>query len=369
MTLRIDAHCTAAPTLRGRAPHDFSTNANACGPCPTACGRHRSESMRAAIPTRRTARCAQSLARFHGVDARAHRDRGQRERVHRAHHGRGRAAAAAERAWLPATAMATIAAAAARGGCWRLPGPRQALACRSGLVLRPVQPARPAASRGLARESTARCAERLRARSGLRAAAPRRTRWLTGAARPRLATVDAQQGAGPDRHPRGLCDCASRRGMPRSRLVAGSRRRGSLGAHGVRMLAAWTNDDAQAWLAESRARLRVWKGATASAVRIARMDLPAERGQLSSARGPTVPYSSRAEALRGRHQAARHRIFGLPGHVRLACCRRPASARSGLMRCGLAPAQTRCSCGCFANRSAAQSTKARTFALRCRLGG
>ncbi len=105
-----------------------------------------------------------------------------------------------------------------------------------------------------------------------------------------------------------------------------------IGAHGVRLLAAWTQADVQAWLAASLDTLRLWKRQqVALCVSMGWTCLPSQ-ANFYVAR-PNLPEGlSLAQALSGlRAEGIKLRdttSFGLPGHVRLSV--QPPAAQGAL---------------------------------------
>lgn len=94
-----------------------------------------------------------------------------------------------------------------------------------------------------------------------------------------------------------------------------------VGAHGVAMLQAWTEPDAQHWLAQSRATLRAWKARQlALCERLGWQIVPGHLANYFVVRLP-MPQESVAQRLsRLRGQGIKLRdctSFGLSGHVRL----------------------------------------------------
>ncbi|MEJ8809868.1 aminotransferase class I/II-fold pyridoxal phosphate-dependent enzyme [Variovorax ureilyticus] len=91
-----------------------------------------------------------------------------------------------------------------------------------------------------------------------------------------------------------------------------------IGAHGVALLESWTRSTTQRWLDESRATLRLWKAAQrAMCESLGWQCLPSVVNYFCA--NPDVPYSAeRSAALRAQGIKLRDAAsFGLPGHVRL----------------------------------------------------
>lgn len=107
-----------------------------------------------------------------------------------------------------------------------------------------------------------------------------------------------------------------------------------VGAHGVAMLQAWTESAAQHWLAQSLATLRVWKSRQlALCARLGWQIVPGHLANYFVARLP-MPQQLVAQRLdRLRAQGIKLRdcaSFGLPGHVRLGVL--PPASQAALER-------------------------------------
>lgn len=307
------------PDARGAVPHDFSTNANACGPCPMAV-----QALEQADPSRypdpRHTALRETLGRFHGVAA---------ERIVIAASAsefiaRMTAAVAQQGAravWLPRHAYGDYLRAAA---AWGLDvrcdpespaGTALAWCCDPSSPLGEAQPGLAALVDAL--EASSACVldlayEPLRLEGRLELGAAQRDRawqlWtpnkalgLTGVrAAYAIAPLDAARTAG-------MADRLSR--------LAPS---WPLGAHGVALLEAWTLAETQAWLAASRERLRDWKREQqALCTSLGWSVLPSVANYFCAR--PDVPYAPRSAALREAGIQLRDaRSFGLPGHLRLA---------------------------------------------------
>lgn len=91
-----------------------------------------------------------------------------------------------------------------------------------------------------------------------------------------------------------------------------------VGAHGVAMLESWTSPSTQQWLSQSRATLRAWKAAQLAMCESLGWDCRPSVANYFCAK-PDLPYSGeRAAALRTNGIKLRDTAsFGLPGHVRL----------------------------------------------------
>jgi histidinol-phosphate aminotransferase len=107
-----------------------------------------------------------------------------------------------------------------------------------------------------------------------------------------------------------------------------------MGAHGVAMLEAWTMDEVQQWLARSLQALREWKGQQlALCGRLGWEVIPGHQANYFVARLP-LSAGSMPQRLNGlRAQGVKLRdcaSFGLPGHVRLGVL--PPASQAALER-------------------------------------
>lgn len=243
------------PDAQGCAPWDFSTNANAAGPCPSAL-----ERMALADPTRYPdpayTALKSSLATFHGVDA--HRvvlAASASEFIMRITAAVARAGG--QQFWKPAQSYGDYAHAAHAWGLTPVDSMKQAHLVWLCEPSSPAGNAEPAAQQSL--DSTAvvvldRAYEPLRldGRASLDAQAcvrmwqlwsPNKALGLTGV-RAAYAIAPAGEASWP------LANQLER--MAPSWV---------LGSQGVAMLEAWISRDAQHWLANSLTTLRSWKQA------------------------------------------------------------------------------------------------------------
>jgi histidinol-phosphate aminotransferase len=320
----LDEALHGGPDARGAAPHDFSTNANACGPCPAALAAlQQADASR--YPDSRYAALRETLARFHGIDA--------------------------ERIVIAASASEFIAritaAVAQRGGrgAWMPPhsyGDYQRAAGAWGFEY--VQPNEadliwccdPSSPLGQVHEGLQRQVDTLAAQStcvldlayeplrlegglGLGPAqqdlvwqlwTPNKALGLTGV---RAAYAIAPGGAG---------EMVARLG----RLAPSW----PVGAQGVALLTAWTGAEAQDWLRHSLDTLRAWKREQeAMCAALGWTCLPSVANYFCAR--PDMPYAPRAAALRDAGIQLRDiRSFGLPDHVRLSVL--PPASQSALRR-------------------------------------
>lgn len=320
------------PDCGGIPVHDFSTNSNACGPCPDALRAVQSADA-SRYPDPSYAALRDALAQFHGVHA--HRivfAASASEFIHRI------------------TALAT-----ARGACAVALPPHsygdylQAAQARGLQVLRPVdagwaaaglqwacEPASPLGTADAALGGWTEDERTSMKHSGFRVVdcayvplllhsstadrhvltstvwqlwTPNKALGLTGV---RAAYAIAPQQVAPQ-------DLAGLNALASSWPV---------GAHGVAMLSAWTQVATQAWLADSRDTLLEWKSAQQALC--ASLGWAEVQGSLANYFVAKVPVADLEGALaRLRSQGIKLRdcsSFSLPGHVRLGVLKPEAQA-------------------------------------------
>jgi histidinol-phosphate aminotransferase len=297
------------PDALGVAPHDFSTNSNACGPCPEALAVVQAADA-AHYPDPRYTALRRALAQWHGVDmARVLLAGSASEFIYRI--TAWSAQRGLRRVWVPPHSYADYSGAAQ---AWRLAlaaSPAQAdlvWACEPSSPLGQVDLT---LSQTLASEAVCvlDCAYdplRLDGAPFTQAQAwqlwtPNKALGLTG--------VRAAYAIAPD-HAAPL--------LPSLEALAPS---WPIGAHGVAMLQAWLQPGVQAWLAESRDTLRAWKvrqiemctqigwQCVPSLANYFCARLPVKAQQL-----PAVLEVLRAQGIKLRNAES----FGLPGQVRVA---------------------------------------------------
>ncbi len=305
------------PDALGAAPYDFSTNANACGPCPAALDALR-QADRSRYPDPAYTALHARLAAFHGVPApRIVLAASASEFIHRitAFAARG----GLRHAVLPAHGYGDYARAAAAWGLARVDAaglPALHWACE------------PASPLGTADEALARWALQPARQGDVRvidrAYAPLR---LEGAAA--APPVDAWQLWSPNKA-LGLTGVraayAIAPGEAQAAAVQALAPSWPLGADGVVLLQAWTGDAVQAWLAASLATLRAWKAAqVALCASLGWVVLPGSLANFFTARLPVGDLPGVLQALRVQGIKLRDcASFGLPGHVRLGVLAPPA---------------------------------------------
>lgn len=307
------------PDAQGAAPHDFSANGNACGPCPVAL-----QAVQRADPTRYPdpagGALRERLAQLHGVDsARIALAASGSEFIVRITAWARQAGA--RRVAVPAHAYGDYAhAALAQGLALAAPGePAQlAWACEPSSPLGLPQEGLRELARGRAIVVLDRAYEplRLAGAPGLDAEAlervwqlwsPNKALGLTGV---RAAYAIAPLGA-DDAVAQLDALCPS---WP-------------LGAHGAAMLQAWCEDAAQAWLAGSRECLAEWKRRQQALCESLGWPVLASQANFFCARPPSLDLAAlRAQGVAVRDCAS----FGLPGHVRLSV--QPPASQDALAR-------------------------------------
>lgn len=319
------------PDSAGLAPHDFSSNGNACGPCPSALA-----AVQAADATRYpdpayAALCAR-LAAFHGVTpARIVLAASGSEFIFR--FTAWAAGQGVRRVSLPPHGYGDYAQAAQALGLGRVAQPGEAelawacdpsspmgephsglqgLSASAGLVVldRAYEPLRLAGSLAL----TPRSLDRL-----WQLWTPNKALGLTGV---RAAYAIAPLDAG----------AAATAGLE---ALAPS---WPIGSHGVAMLLAWCEPEVQQWLAKSRELLRVWKERQVTVCEsLGWAYLPGQANFLVC-RVPGAPDTRGTLAMTGlldRMRAGGVKVrdcasFGLPGHLRLSV--QPPASQDALQR-------------------------------------
>ncbi|MBS0494779.1 MAG: aminotransferase, partial [Proteobacteria bacterium] len=306
------------PDALGVPLHDFSTNANACGPCPVALTALRQAGHRHYPDPAYTALRA-LLAQWHGVaPGRVVIAASASEFIHRitAHAARS----GLRHARLPAHGYGDYARAARNWGLagatapGTTPGTEPALhwACEPSSPLGQADAALAAWAQALGSGAlrVLDCAYAPLRLDGLATAlpegvwqlwSPNKALGLTGvraayAIAPPVAVVDGSVAA--------------------LQALAPS---WPLGADGVALLTAWVGADAQAWLAQSLVTLREWKSAQMQlCADLGWAVLPGSLANFFTARLPGCDLDAALPALRAQGIKLRDcASFGLPGHVRL----------------------------------------------------
>ena len=312
------------PDALGVPLHDFSTNANACGPCPPALAAVRAaDCSRYPDPAYTALRAA--LAQWHGVaPARIVLAASASEFIQRISVAVRLQAGRAAGVWLPPHAYGDYARAAQAAGLARCADPAAAAllwACEPSSPLGQAEPGLAARVAALRPGQTLVLDQayeplRLSGAPSLDAAAldsvwrlvtPNKALGLTGV---RAAYAIAPRDANAEL-------------LARVRLLAPS---WPLGAHGVALLQAWARDEVHDWLLACRDSLRLWKARqmallTGIGWQVQPSDanfFVAARACLSSTGGLFDSKAGlddlRAQGFKLRDCAS----FGLPGRVRMA---------------------------------------------------
>ncbi len=303
------------PDARGPARWDFSTNSNACGPCPYALAAvQQADASRYPDPRYTALRTA--LAEFHGVSpARIVLAASASEFIGRitmlaARHG-------AQAVSLPRHSYGDYAQAAQ---AWGLPLYRRPHAAPADLhwLCEPSSPlgqpepalAQPATSAGSHRWQVLDCAYRPLQLEGQPSTVPTHVwqLWTPNKALG-LTGVRAAYAIAP-LHPKAAEDVAELVALAPSWPV---------GAHGVALLQAWTEARSQTWLAHSLHTLRQWKQAQLALC--AQWDWAVQAGSLANyfvVRPRTPNLADLLAQLRQQDIQLRDcHSFGLPGWVRM----------------------------------------------------
>lgn len=306
------------PDALGVPRWDFSTNANACGPCPSALTAvQRADARHYPDPAYTALR--ESLAAFHAVDAARIVLAGSASEFI----GRFTAWVAREggqRVWLPALAYGDCTRAAQAWKFERVPAPARvhlAWLCEPSSPLGQAEAVAQDAVASGARVVLDRAYEplRLSGRCSLEPAAlqqvwqlwtPNKAMGLTGV--------------------RGAYAIAPERAVAEARALDQLAPSWPLGAHAVALLDAWVSPTAQHWLAQSLETLRDWKTGQLDLLNhLGWTVLPSDANYLCAA--PPRPLDTvalRAAGIKLRDTTS----FGLPDHWRLGVL--PPKAQAAL---------------------------------------
>ena len=312
------------PDALGVPCHDFSTNSNACGPCPSALAAvQQADATRYPDPQYHALR--ESLAAFHRVSpARVLLGASASELIQRFSAWALQAAVpGGGQVWLPDHHFGDYARAAMALGLQRAADPAQAhllWCCEPSSPLGQPQPGLAALAQGLASQQVAvlDCAYaplRLSGSPGLSAEllnqvwqlwSPNKALGLTGV---RAAYVVAP--SGQNREMQASVDAVMANLHARSPSWP-------VGAHGAAMLHAWCESASQDWLRESLGTLRLWKARQLALCESLGWDcLPSEANYFCARIGapelPSVLTRLRTQGIKLRDAAS----FGLPRLVRL----------------------------------------------------
>lgn len=308
------------PDASGAAPHDFSTNGNACGPCPAAEAALQAADARH-YPDPQSTALRERLAAFHQVDA---------ARIVIAASGSefiarittAVALAGARRVALPAHSYGDYERAALACGL-HVTRDRAALAtadlvwcCDPSSPLGQTPPHLPAEldaanGQGAWVLDMAYAPLRLQGEPALDAARRNRV-W-------QLWTPNKALGLTGVRAAYAIAPASGARAEALQARLEALAPSWPLGAHGVALLDAWTSDRVQAWLTHSLDMLRGWKTAQLGLLHGEHgwPCLPSDANffcaQPATAWADMVP-ALKAAGIRLRDCAS----FGLPGHVRMA---------------------------------------------------
>ena len=322
----FDAPLHGGPDGRGAVPHDFSTNGNACGPCPPAL-----RAVQAAdagrYPDPGYGALRERLAQLHGVDA---------ERIRVAASASefiGRLTAAVwqgggRRIRLPVHGYGDYLRAAQAWGCEVTKGDTESPAdllwcCDPGS---PLGQPEPDLGRTLARLAPGRTCvldlayEPLRLEGALALDAAVRDRvW-------QLWTPNKALGLTGVRAAYAIAPQGEEALAARLHRLAPS---WPLGAHGVALLEAWCDEPARRWLRASLATLRDWKRSQWTLCESLGWTCSPSVANFFCA-SPDLPHTAEREAIL---RAAGIRLrdtasFGLPGRLRLAV--RPPASQAAL---------------------------------------
>ena len=308
----------------GPLPYDFSSNSNACGPCPAVAAAVQSaDASRYPDPSYTALR--QTLADFHAVAPwRVVLAGSASEFILRMTAWAQRQGAA--RVWLPPLAYGDYAHAA---GVWGLPATaaiaqaQLVWACEPSSPLgqaHTVWPERPVAGQHLVLDC-AYAPLRL-AGAASQVAVPHDALWCLWSPNKALGLTGV----------RAAYAIAPRQAQQAAAELDALAPSWVLGAHGVAMLQAWTLDTTQAWVAACRPTLAAWKDALQALLQARAWScLPSEAHYFCARPPPSMDLAATLLALR--QQGIRLRdtqSMGLAGHVRLSA--QPPGHRQALQR-------------------------------------
>lgn len=306
------------PDAHGIPRWDFSTNANACGPCPTALAAvQRADARHYPDPSYTALRAA--LAAFHAVDA---------ERIVIAGSASefiGRLSAwvareGGQRVWLPALAYGDYARAAR---AWRMERTANPAVADLAWLCEPTSPLGQAEPAATAVAQAAPCVVldrayeplRLAGRASLDAAALHRV-WQLWSPNKALGLTGV----------RGSYAIAPLGATQAARALDELAPSWPLGAHAVALLDAWMQPASQDWLTRSLDTLRQWTAVQRELlIHLGWAALPSDAPFFCAA----PPRALDAEALRAQGIKLRDATsFGLPGHWRMSA--QPPQAQAAL---------------------------------------
>jgi len=315
------------PDALGEPRWDFSTNANACGPCPTARAAVQ-QADAAHYPDPHYTALREALAAFHGVAVERIVVAGSAsEFIARVTAAVARAGG--QRVWLPMPSFGDYALAAKTWRLQRVNEPDQAdllWLCEPSSPLGTAEPLAHAVAGqgGVVVLDRAYEPLRLSGRCSLGADALHRV-WQLWSPNKALGLTGV----------RGAYAIAPLQGLTLARTLAQMAPSWPLGAHAVAMLTAWVEADTQHWLVQSRAQLAEWKTAQQAMLQDAGWRcLPSEANYLCA----QAPQPLNADALRAQDIKLRDTTsLGLPGHWRLGVL--PPQAQAALAVALCAPAR------------------------------
>lgn len=312
------------PDALGVPTWDFSTNANACGPCPRALAAvQRADARHYPDPAYTALR--EAIAAFHAVDtARIVLAGSASEFI-----GRITAWVAREggrRAWWPAPAYGDYAQAAQ---AWQLKRTNEVAQADLAWLCEPASPL--GGPELLAHHAVGSAAQvvldrayeplRLRGLCSLDPVAQNRV-WQLWTPNKALGLTGV----------RGAYAIAPEHALAEARALDQLAPSWPLGAHAVALLDAWVSPASQDWLAQSLPRLRPWtRDLSAMLVNLGWTVLPSEANFFCAA----PPHPLNVPALRAHGIKLRDTTsFGLPGHFRLSA--QPPEAQTALQTALLA---------------------------------
>ncbi|SFB94484.1 histidinol-phosphate aminotransferase [Polaromonas sp. OV174] len=320
------ARVHGGPDQHGVPRYDFSTNSNACGPCPTALAAVQ-QADPGPYPDASYSALRRQLAEFHGVEPqRVLLAASASEFIFRIS---AVAAQSGQGVWLPPHSYGDYAQAASAHRLALAAGPAEAQ------LLWACEPSSPlgAAQAGLAELVDAQTAKAMLvldcAYEPLRLQAAPSLSYTQLQSVWQLWTPNKALGLTGVRAAYAIAPLAAQHSVAALEQLCPS---WPVGAHGVAMLQAWTSAGVQAWLAASLASLRDWKARQIALCQaLGWVYLPSDANFFCAR--PLLPQGmSLQQALAGlRAQGIKLRdtaSFGLPGHVRVSV--QPPAAQDAL---------------------------------------
>lgn len=301
-------HEHGGPDALGTPLWDFSTNANACGPCPVALRAvEKADAQHYPDPAYTTLR--QALAHYHGIAAERIVVAGSASEFI-ARLSATVASTGGRQVWLPEMAYSDYAHSAKAWGLQRTPHPASAdllWLCEPSSPTGQLEPLAAAVAQQAGTVVLDRAYEplRLSGHGSLRAELLDRV-WQLWSPNKALGLTGI----------RGAYAIAPVQGQALAQLLTDRAPSWPLGAHAVAMLQAWVEADTQQWLTDSREQLTTWKASQQALLQdLGWICQPSQANYFCGQPAQLLdPARLRAQGIKLRSTES----FGLPGHWRLA---------------------------------------------------